>query len=271
MARSYEFVQLEMPDGSLHGLTAGNEPRLAIHIHGTWGNFYENPFALGLSDTYTAAGWSYASVNNRGHDGGSVEERYDASLPEIAAWVDKLAPDDRPVILQGHSLGALKILRLLHDREYSQLVSRVSAVVLLSPFDLVAFNGGVGDQLKYRREKAMRLREEHGGEHLVESDMLTAWPLSVGTYLEATTEGGRWDLLPTRDGSAGALRSVSAPLLVAIGGSDVAQYPDPALAAEVIAQQVPDVRLVFIDGAPHNFAGHEAALQEAIGQLVESL
>jgi hypothetical protein len=165
----------------------------------------------------------------------------------------------------------LKILRLLQDQQYAELRARTVAAVLLSPFDMVAFNGGVGDELRERRAMAQRLMARQGDEALVTTDIFDAWPLSVKTYLEATTAGGRWDLLPTREKSAGAVGNVDLPTLVAIGGSDFASYPNPATAAEIIGQQVPTAAVAFMDGAPHNFAGHEDLLAKAISNFLRVL
>ncbi len=268
---TFQFLAMESSGTVLHGLRSGTVPSCAIHIHGTWGNFYENPFALQLSDTYQRTGWSYASVNNIGHDGGSIEEDFEESLPEIADWVNYLSPGNEPIILQGHSLGALKILRLLQDSQYTELQARIHAVVLLSPFDIVAFNGGVGEELQERRAKAEKLKAEQGGKALVTADIFDVWPLSVSTYLQATSAGGRWDLVPTREKSVGVLRSLKVPTFIAIGGSDFAAYPDPRAVAELIAQHAPMISLTFIEGAPHNFAGHEDTLANAIGDFVQAL
>jgi alpha-beta hydrolase superfamily lysophospholipase len=272
MTTQYEFLTLQAGSSALHGLKTGHAPRCVIHIHGTWGNFYENPFALQLSDTYVNAGWSYATVNNQGHDGGSITEEFGASLPEIAAWANRLAPNQEPLILQGHSLGALKILRMLQVGEYSELTRRLTAAVLLSPFDLVAFNGGVGEDLKRNRDEAKLLRRENGGTSLVGTDMFSWWPLSIDTYLEATNEGSAWDLFPTRENNIGALGALNIPVMVAIGGKDFASYPDARQAAELVSQQAPpNVHLAFIEDAPHNFAGHEDALGHHIRDFIASL
>lgn len=272
MSMKYDFLTLQTKTSLLHGLRSGEVARYAIHIHGTWGNFYENSFALGLTETYTAAGWSYASVNNSGHDGGSIGEKFDDSLPEIYAWIKRLCPNGESVVIQGHSLGALKILRLLRHPDYSELKHQIVAAVLLSPFDIVAFNGGVGEQLKLRRSRAEQQRIEQGGDAFVDTDIFDAWPLSVDTYLEASNEGGPWDLFPSRLHLVGALGEVGVPTLVAFGGEDsFAQYPSPHAAAELVETEATAVRTVLVEGAPHNFAGHEEALAQSISAFIRSL
>jgi pimeloyl-ACP methyl ester carboxylesterase len=272
VSMKYDFLTLQTESGSLHGLQAAHGPRYGIHVHGTWGNFYENPFALGLTRTYADIGWSYASVNNSGHDGGSILEKFDDSLPEISAWIKRLCPNGEPVVIQGHSLGALKIMRLLRHPDYADIKSQIVAAVLLSPFDIVAFNGGVGEKLKLNRSRAEQQRIEQGGRAFVDTDIFDAWPLSVDTYLEASNEGGPWDLLPTRLGLVGALGEIDVPTLAAFGGEDhFAQHPNPQAVADLVSAQAPRVQTVLVDGAPHNFAGHEEALALSISTFIKSL
>lgn len=268
----YEFINIAVGPSGLHGLrTQSSYGRTAIHSHGTWGNFYENAFSLDLSSTYIENHWTYASVNNSGHDLGSMHEDFDASLPEISAWASLLCPSGEALILQGHSSGALKILQLLHDPKYVGVKRRVAAAVLLSPFDIVAFNGGIGAARDERRAKAEEIRVKHGGDMPVGKDIFEYWPISADTYLEATNAGGRWDLFPTRDGQTGALSSTGVPTFVAIGSEDFASYPNGKAVAELVAKKAPEVKVALIEGAPHNFAGYEIVLAEKVDAFLRTL
>lgn len=265
----YEFLQLHLVDKVLHGLKSGTSSRFALHVHGTWGNFYENLFVMRLVDTYINAGWSYATVNTSGHDGGSISENFAASLLEITSWLTQISPDV-PVILQGHSLGALKIVRLLTDGQHQAIRDRVKAVVLLSPFDLVAFNGGIGKELASKREAAVLQRAMLGGSALISTDIFDRWPLSIDTYLKATESGGDWDLFPTRNSDSGRLADLGLPTLVALGSNDFASYPNPKVAAS-LASDLSNTKVLFVEGAPHNFAGAEDALVAGVQDFLSML
>jgi alpha-beta hydrolase superfamily lysophospholipase len=263
MSERYEFVTLTTEAGPLHGLMCGDGEALALHVHGTWGNFYENPFVLRLTKIYNDSDCTYASTNNPGHDGGSIEEDFDASLPVIRGWIELLAPPNSRLVLQGHSLGALKLLRLLAHEEYQDIAERVDRLILLSPFDLVAFYGGSEDrQIANRRSEVARSTQKDPYA-LVDRRIFDVWPISAGSFLHATEPDGPWDLVPTRNGSAGALR-VSVPMLVVLGGNDFASTPSPAAVADIVREQVPAATVHVIQDAPHNFAGKEEELSRQV-------
>ena len=41
---------------------------LILHVHGMAGNFYENRFVDAMTKVYTEKGYSFLSINTRGHD-----------------------------------------------------------------------------------------------------------------------------------------------------------------------------------------------------------
>jgi pimeloyl-ACP methyl ester carboxylesterase len=269
MARDYEFVTLQMGEARYHGLSTGQSAPLCLHVHGTWGNFYENPFVFQLTDTYVAAGYSYASTNNPGHDGGSMHEDFDASLPVLYEWISHLSPQAGELVLQGHSLGALKVMRLLTDAKYQDVLERIRAIILLSPFDLVAFYGGPSaSEVERRRERVEEIVHKSGLEALVDSEIFDVWPISAESFLSATVVDGPWDLFPTRRGSAGKLAQIGKPIFVALGDSDFAQTPSAQAVAQIIRGDVPEASVSVIQGAPHNFASHENELGRLIANFL---
>jgi pimeloyl-ACP methyl ester carboxylesterase len=266
----YRFEKLTRPGGMLHGLSTGDADTLALHIHGTWGNFYENPFALGIAETYVSAGYRYASVNNPGHDGGSINEDFDESTSAILGWVEALQrPQDSGLVLQGHSLGALKLLRLLSAAPTP--IPAVSGLVLLSPFDLVAFYAGVGQSVAARREAARAQAKLHGDTAILDTSVFDTWPIGVDAYLRATEVGGPWDLFPTRDGSVGRLASIGLPTLVVLGSADFAATPTVSEVARLVRDHVPEANVHVIQDAPHNFAGYEKQLYSVVGSFLRSI
>ncbi|HMS24981.1 MAG TPA: alpha/beta hydrolase [Acidimicrobiia bacterium] len=267
MVHLYEFVTLARKDQELlHGARTGDGNALALHIHGSWGNFYENPFVLDVAQTYLDAGFTYASVNNPGHDGGTITESFDESFAAIRDWCDQLAPE-APVILQAHSLGALKILRLATHPDFADFFERVSAVVLLSPFDLVGFYGG--RNAERRRSHAKEFRDQFGGKAILPASIFDVWPISAETFLELSEPGSEYDLFPSRNHDVGALASLAIPTLVVLGGEDIAS--DPTAVDVMTALEAVEATSILIDNAQHNFAGHETELAGCIQKFLATL
>jgi pimeloyl-ACP methyl ester carboxylesterase len=119
-----------------------------LHIHGSYGNFYENFFLKNMFEEYPAKGFSFLSCGTRGRDyyadfkinngdsyssiriGGILEKFQDCEI-DIQAWVNfALSQGYNKIILQGHSLGAMKIAYY-----YSRTKSKIEGLIFLSPPD----------------------------------------------------------------------------------------------------------------------------------------
>ena len=148
--------------------------RLALHIHGSYGNFYENLLLDDMADAYTATGTAFLSLNTRGHDYyadfktrlpqggygskriGGILEKFGDCLLDIRSWFDSAQSQGfATVLLQGHSLGAMKAAYYCaraHD-------ARVKALFLISPPDILGtvrknFGRDISRNLKLARELA---------------------------------------------------------------------------------------------------------------------
>lgn len=118
-----------------------------IHVHGNFGNFYNNKFIWYMSQTYTESGYAFLTFNLSAHDGlcegyrlgvldyigGGVAD-YNESILDIDAsikYVRRIGYQN--IVLQGHSLGCDKIIEYLikyHPTDCS--------TILLSPVDSYA-------------------------------------------------------------------------------------------------------------------------------------
>lgn len=114
-----------------------------VHIHGSYGNFYQNEFLRVMAKTYANAAINFLSFNLTGHDavtegyrnewdfeytGGAIST-FDACVSDIQAAVDFVTPFSDRIILQGHSLGCDRLLHYL-------LATKVRHdIILLSPCD----------------------------------------------------------------------------------------------------------------------------------------
>lgn len=267
----FEFLTMKTAKGNLHGMQIGAEGDLALHFHGTWGNFYENPFVTALAQTYGDCGWRYASVNLPSHDGGSIDEELSDSLDAIQAWIERLARPGSKIIVQAHSLGAIKVIRALHDNLLSNVGGNIVGGVLLAPFDVVAFNGGHSDEAVRSNRERVKESMIVDANALVPRDVFSHWPLSAKTYLALTESGGAWDVFPSReDQHAEWLASCRLPLFVAIGENDFSAFPS----AEAVISSLNERESIYphlIPQAPHNFAGQESYLENRLSDFIRRL
>jgi hypothetical protein len=260
----YELHRMAYGAGFLHGLVSdANRELFALHVHGTGGSFYRLTISTALADAYLAAGADYATVNIPGTGSEAAREVFAASLPALHAWLGELARG-RDLVLQGHSLGAAKVVRLLSTSP--ELRARTRAVVLLSPVDLPAVYARSADE-SVRAEKlaaASDIIEAGHGDGLVPADTFDLWPVSVRTYAQALERGGDWDQFPTATGSAGVLTGWALPTMVVLGGRDFAAQPDSATVAAILREQAPQLRTEYLPDGLHSFQGREPVVADLI-------
>ena len=207
------------------------------------------------------------SLDLTSHDRGSIDDNFDDGLEQIQDWCKKLESSKTNIVLQGHSLGALKIIRMANSPKYEELFERVVGCILLSPFDLVAFYGG--PNVDRRRAHAKEFRDENGPEALVPESIFNVWPISVKTYLEFSEPEGDFDIFPTRLGQLGELDKTDIPRLVIIGEQDNACYPGAENVMAVLESS--SASSVLVAGAPHNFAGYEVQVEKQIEKFVANI
>lgn len=267
----FELIAWDAKGQTLHGLrsvTSEGAPT-AIHVHGTWGNFYANPFIVPLAATYAKNGLNYITANFPGHDETAQTENFGDFENALHGLVEKFAPRGG-LLLQGHSLGALKILNYL-DSASAALKDRVAAVVLLSPFDIVAFYaGGKAEGVQPTLDALRRLVAAGKGADFVPQNLFSYWPITVNTMIALMTPGGPADVFPSRtslkDSPITRLRN---PALVALGGDDFAAFPSPGAVRDQV-NATTKAESVLVTGAPHNFAGRVEELSRAVNEWLQS-
>lgn len=253
--------------------SATGPPAVVFHLPGIWGNFYENPFIDYFADFYPAHGYSFMTVNTRDHDAGAIEGRFEDCAKDIQAWLNFAAVQGyRQAVLQGHSLGGLKAVYYLQVPDVSRGQLEIGALILLSPFDNIAFYSSGDDALRQQQLAKVRAIAANDPSMLVPRDVWDMWMLSAGTYLELVEANGTADIFPFRRGTleGTALSRVTVPVFAAVGGEDFAAFPSPKAELEQLSE-LPEVHAVLIEGAPHNFAGREPALVDELSPWLESI
>lgn len=271
----FEIVRCTYNQSELHGL-ALRPPRpvgCVIHFHGTGGNFYSNPFIEPIGLAVSSLDLAYFTVNLPGHDETAETERFTDCVGAIDSWIDALGCADGHLFLQGHSLGALKVLHYLGSSD-ARHRARVRAIVLLSPFDVVAFYcKGKPDAVDAIRARVAAEMQSFGPSTRVPKEVFDLWPLSVGTFLELVKPGGVADTFPSRATLHGSpLDSLGLPAFVAIGAEDFAAFPLPQRVVDEVRQLGGRLAVHLIGRAPHNFSGHADSLADLLrGWLCDHL
>lgn len=116
-----------------------------IHIHGSYGNFYDNNFIQQMAKEYNYEGFNLLAFNLQTHGGfsdgfinneycyvGGAVSSFETSVADIKGAIEYVSEFSENVILQGHSLGTDKILNYLIKTGENY------PIILLSPCDSYA-------------------------------------------------------------------------------------------------------------------------------------
>lgn len=120
-----------------------NSDKTVIHIHGSYGNFYQNAFIRYLAQTYNASGYNFLSFNLRAHDGfaegyqniedfeyvGGAVSEFKSYILDMDGAINFVKTFSKKIILQGHSMGCDRVV------EYMLLKKENYDCILLSPSD----------------------------------------------------------------------------------------------------------------------------------------
>jgi len=248
-----------------------------VHVHGSFGNFYQNQFVRLMARRYMQAGINFFSFNLAGHDGfgegyrnvddfeyvgGGVSDFSECIADIEGAIVFAKDFSDR-VVLQGHSLGCDRILHYLiktHSRH---------DLILLSPCDSYQLqcNWIYPETVE---QQISRLKNETTSAKL-DWLPLEEYGIKQGewTYPIPVTRAA---LLSIMEGPPFKLMNLSRPsefyldqrALVYIGGKDLLQTAPSDVMYGYLEKRIRDVRRAYFDEGDHNLAGCEGELIETI-------
>lgn len=284
-----KMLQVETSDGIyLHGyhVPTNTKDAVVLHIHGFEGNFYENNFVYVLEEKLRESDIGFLTVNTRGNGkdtdfntskgnlkriGARFELLEEAHL-DITAWIDFLVKFGyKRIILQGHSLGTMKVVRYLSEGKYK---NQLDKLILLAPFDkkgLMYSTGrnNIGDLL----ERAKKKIDEGKGEELITSDFEEI-TLSYKTFVSWYNQDdlGRVFEFCTKDYDFPVLKKINVPTKIIVGSDDEYFYQSnpehPEEAMQVLLKYIPKVKGKIIDGAVHSFSPHEDVMADEVVKFV---
>lgn len=246
-----------------------------LHIHGMAGNFYENIFLDSMAEEYTKAGYAFLTVNTSGHDSiadlaiigekeqhkrvGQIFEKFEDCVSDIDAWLKffKSKGYDK-LILQGHSLGAAKVVYYLYKKPESDFVALVTA----SPPDMLGLARVEAEEKNFERDfaEAKKLVAEGRGRTFLSNIIWNWYYISAETYLNIVADGAETDVFPIlRGGDFKELENIKIPILAFYGGTDDAAVFSPEKDLGIIKKHLKNKKskTLLIGTAPHSYFKHE--------------
>lgn len=283
-----QLLQAATSDGLyLHGyyVPSDNKKIAVLHIHGFEGNFYENKFVHALINELEEKGIGFLTVNTRGNgrntdfntvDGkivrvGAQYELLEEANLDITAWLKYLLNEGyEEIVLMGHSLGTIKVVRYLYEGE---LKDKVNKLILLAPFDRKGFfvsqNKDLDEMLKIAQTKINEGKEEE-----IVPPEFGEGPTSFKTFVSwyRQDEYGRMFEFLSPDYDFPKLRGINVPTKIIVGSKDDFFYPtDPSHKEEAMAILLKNIRNSvgkIIEGAPHSYTPYEGNLAKEVCDFV---
>ncbi len=273
----------------LHGLLLRgdkNKPAV-IHIHGFEGTFYTNEFVRAIAKRLKEKNTTFLTVENRGtaielelytttpgkgkKEGAHFEKLEEARL-DIDAWIEFLKKEGyKRIILQGHSLGTMKVVRYLIEGKYKD---RVEKLILLAPFDIIYL---AEDATKGKWKKYIKVAEqkvgEGKGEEIIPKEFLDV-PMSYQTYLSHHNNNDFENVFKFHDKSYNfpILNKINIPVKVIVGTKD--KYFNPANisnsqeAIDILKKNIKEFSYKLIENGDHGYNGKEDVVAHEVADFL---
>jgi hypothetical protein len=271
---------------SSHGLSLDgilfSDPRnttTVLHVHGSFGNFYQSQFLRVMARKYMGAGINFLSFNTASHHGlaegyrngnefeyvGGAVADFNECIFDIEGATTYASRFSRRIVLQGHSLGCDRILHFLISKQTRH------DFILLSPCDSyqLQVNWIAPESVE---QQIVRIKKE------APSDPEFDW-LSSREY--GVRQGDDWSysipitrkaLLSIIEGPPCRLIKIQEPAkfnldqraLTYIGGKDALQVWSNDVMFRYFQERIGNVTPVYVAHGDHMLGGCEAAVAEKV-------
>ncbi len=283
------LLQISTSDGLyLHGfyVPADNKKVGVLHIHGYEGNFYENNFVHVLIQEMEKKQIGFLTVNTRGNgketdintvDGqsrkiGARYELLEESHLDITAWLQFLITEGyEQIVLMGHSLGTMKVVRYLFEGEFKH---KVDKLILLAPFDKKGYLivNGMSDVEDLLSKARAKIASGEGDERVTSEfeDTGMSYKTFVSWYEQDNL--GRIFEFCSLDYDFPILKRISIPTKVIVGSKD--EYFCPTNpehhedAMKMLLDHIPNSTCVLLADAVHSFKPHEVDMAGQVSAFV---
>jgi len=204
---------------------------------------------------------------------GARHELLEESPIDIDAWIEFLIGQGyEEIILMGHSLGTMKVVRYLHEGKYK---NKIKKLILLSPFDKKGLLQTYTEtQIEELLIKAQEIVDQNRADEMI-SPEFDAIVVSYKTYISWYKQDdlGRMFEFVTKDYKFPALAKINVPTKIIVGSIDEFFHQSnpghPEEAMEMMLKYIPQSEGKIIDGAVHSFAPHEEILSTEVIEFIK--
>ena len=259
-------------DGILY--RSGSSRTTIVHVHGSFGNFYQGRLLKVMASAYVGAGLNLLSVNMASHDGmaegswrngefayiGGAVASFDECTNDITGIVAFASHFSDRIILQGHSLGCDRVLQFSIERKAKH------DIVLLAPCDSYQLQDNwitpetVESQVARLKRDARHdvsldwLPPREYGIKGNEADWTYTIPVTRRAFL-SIAEGAPYRLIKVKQPADFQLDQRA---LILIGGNDALQVWPHDTMFDYFRRRINSVEGVVLPSGDHMFASWEA-------------
>lgn len=257
-----------------------------VHVHGSFGNFYQGRLVRMMAGKYIGAGINLLSLNMASHDGlaegyrsddecayvGGAIGNFGECVADIEGAVNFVSTFSDRVILQGHSLGCDRILQYLIERQAK------NEFVLLAPCDSYQLQANwIAPETV--EEQITRIRAEPPRDPLFDWLPSNEYGVKGGNDWTYAIPITRLAFLSIAEGPPYRLMKIKKPAkffldqraLVCIGGADALQVWPNETMFEYLGGRIAEIEEVFEPSGDHFFSGLERRIIERIIRWVLKL
>lgn len=202
-----------------------------------------------VADALEADGWDVATVDLRGHGFGARAETY--ALTDYARDLD-----DGWDLVVGHSLGGAASVLAAQRPRFTKLLVLLDPVLDVPVDEEAAIIADQVAELDYT-EESLALDKPHWHENDRAAKLAGVRRVDPFAVTRTFTDTGRWDV-------TAQARALRMPTLVLSGDPAVYTMLDPALAADLVADN-PNISYVVVPGTGH--APHRDRPDETLAAL----
>jgi hypothetical protein len=267
--------------------------KIVIHIHGNFGNFYQNKFLWVMSEIYVGKGIDFLTINLSSHDGlaegyfgrelkyvGGAVADYNSSQADIDAAINfAINRGYKQIILQGHSLGCDKIVQYTLENHSNM------PIILLSPVDSYKVQSEwispetIDEQVKRLNSNIKQCDEGWGkadfdwldckeyGAKGDTSEWVYQIPITRRTLL-SILEGSAFKYLNIE---CGIKFQIFNPTYIFVGKHDGLQMHEPDVWIDFIKKSFINAKISADLDADHDVVGVETEISERIVQWINEL
>ena len=287
----YDLISVTTEDSlKLSGLYLKGDIKKAavVLIHGFTSDFYSHAFYHAIGKTISALGHAYILAQTRGTglhteffktDGssvyiGSYAEKIEDAHRDITAFVKFLQSEGyTDIVLAGHSLGTIKVVRYLFEGTCRAAISKL---ILLAPFDKNAFmERKAGKKWDEYLHMAQEKINAGNGLETVPVPEFEDFPMTYQTFVSWYNKSDSsciWDFY--RAGYINPLLSrISIPVQIILGGRDeYVQYPEFQETAETaisyLKMRIQNCTTELLPNANHTFVGYENTVAQIVSMTI---